>query len=228
MWYETAGVNMKKRSGYLILAIVFAAFSVIAFTVPFNRNQVFWISYMFALAAMGFQIPLWNKAFENTEFKSRFLDFPILYIGIIYMIVQLIVSIAMMAVPEVPAWVGIIVDVVIFAMACMAAVFGHAAKSTIENRETKVKSKVRYMKYIQDDADIVASTEKNEEIKKELNKLADAIRFSEPMSHPSLAEIEQQISEKICQLKSTDNKTALIEEINVLLIQRNKKCQSLK
>ena len=91
---------MKKRSGYLILGIIFAVFTVVAFVAPFTKSAVFWISYLFGLVALIFQIPLWNKALNGETLKSKFLGFPVLHIGVVYLIIQLIVSIIMMAILE--------------------------------------------------------------------------------------------------------------------------------
>ena len=109
---------MKKRSGYLILAIVFIVFTVIAFAAPFEKTSVFWVSFVFGLLAICFQIPLWNKSLRGESLKNNFLGFPVLYIGIAYLIIQLIVSIIIMAVPEIPLWIAIIVDVIILAITC--------------------------------------------------------------------------------------------------------------
>ena len=65
---------MKKRSGYLILAIVLIVFSVVAFAAPFEKTPVFWVSFAFGLLAICFQIPLWNKSLRDT--KKQILRLP--------------------------------------------------------------------------------------------------------------------------------------------------------
>lgn len=67
-----------------------------------------------------------------------------------------------------------------------------------------------------------------------LESLAELIKYSDPMSHPSLALIEQKITNKIDQLteKAQDGKMTevndLCNEIELLMADRNRKCKILK
>ena len=74
----------------------------------------------------------------------------------------------------------------------------------------------------------LADTEQDADTKKALEQLAEKIRFSDPMSHEQLAELENKIFIDIASLKNTSDKTALISEITLLLNERNKKCKILK
>lgn len=84
---------MKKNSskGYLILGILFILVSVIAFAVPAAKTAAFWISYGFAVIAFAAQLIIWKAALGRSEsLKSKFLGFPVVHIGIVYLIVQVI------------------------------------------------------------------------------------------------------------------------------------------
>ena len=54
------------------------------------------------------------------------------------------------------------------------------------------------------------------------------MRFSDPMSNEKLAVLEDKISLAVENLKSSDNKMKIIEELNLLLDERNRKCKILK
>lgn len=220
---------MKKQNGYLILGIVFAVFTVVTFAAPFAKTPVFWVSYLFGLVAICFQIPLWNKALKGESLKSKFLGFPVLYIGVTYLIVQLIISLITMAVPGIPIWIAIIVDVIVLAITCTLVISGGVAKTAIEKTEEKVQTKTAFIKGLKADVDIFLSEEKDPVIKRELVKLADEIRYSDPMSSSELEEIENQISDKIAAIATAgDSKLDLISEIAGLVKQRNIKCKALK
>lgn len=220
---------MKRKFGYLVLAIIFVVFSIIAFLVPFEKTPVFWLSYMFAVIALGFQIPLWNGVLGGNELKNKFLGFPILHIGSIYLIIQLIVSLAMMSIPGISTWIAIVVDIVILAAACVCTISGDVARATIEKTEAKVQPKVAYIKTLKADVDVLISQEGNPEVKRELTALADIIRYSDPMSNSVLEGIENQIAGKIAMVANAgDNKIELITEIKELMNQRNIKCKALK
>lgn len=220
---------MKKRSGYLILAIVLVVFAVVAFVAPFEKTPVFWASFVFALLAICFQIPLWNKALSGETLKSKFLGFPVLHIGIAYMIIQLIVSIIMMAVPGIPLWIAIILDVVILAITCGLVASGGVARTAIEETEEKLKAKTSFIKNLKADVDVLISKETDTEVKEALRKLSDEIRYSDPMSSVALESIEAEISEKLMSISSSvESKMDVITEISGLIKQRNIKCKALK
>lgn len=220
---------MKKRSGYLILAIVLVVFAVIAFVAPFEKTPVFWASFVFSLLAICFQIPLWNKALSAETLKSKFLGFPVLHVGIAYLIIQLIVSIIMMAVPGIPLWIAIIVDVLILAIACGLITSGGVARTAIEETEEKIQARTSFIKCLKADVDVLLSKETDTEVKTALRKLSDEIRYSDPISNSAVEGIEAEISEKLASVPTAgENKTNVISEISGLIKQRNIKCKALK
>ena len=220
---------MKKRSGYLILAIVLIVFAIVAFAAPFEKTPVFWASFVFGLLAICFQIPLWNKALSGERLKSKFLGFPVLHIGISYLIIQLIVSIIMMAVPGIPLWIAIIVDVIILAFACVFITSGGVARTAIEETEEKIQAKTSYLKILKADVDVLLSKEADTEVREALRKLSDEIRYSDPMSNSALENIEAEITEKLISFSTAgESKVNVISEISGLIKQRNIKCKALK
>ena len=220
---------MKKRSGYLILAIVLIVFSVVAFAAPFEKTPVFWVSFAFGLLAICFQIPLWNKALNGETLKSKFLGFPVLLIGIAYLITQLIVSIIMMAVPGIRLWIAIIVDVFILTITCVLITSDGVARSAIEETEEKIQEKTSFIKGLKADIDILLSKETDTKVKEALRKLSEEIRYSDPMSNSALEGIEAEISEKMKSVSTAgENKNNLISEISGLIKQRNIKCKAVK
>ena len=220
---------MSKRNGYLILGIVFLAFTIIAFAAPCFKTPVFWTAYLFGIIAICFQVPLWNKAFSVETLKSRFLGYSVIYIGIIYLIVQIIISLIMMAIPKIPVFIAIIINTIILAIVCTLFLSGNMANTAIKKNEEKVQTKTEFIKGIQMSIDILLSEETDLEVKRELKKIADVIRYSDPMSNSGLEDIEKQIADRIAAVSSAGNgKLNLISEINELIKQRNIKCRALK
>ena len=220
---------MKKRSGYLILTIVLIVFAVIAFAAPFEKTPVFWVSFVFGLLAICFQIPLWNNALGGETLKSKYLGFPVLHIGVAYLIIQLIVSIIMMAVPGIPLWIAIIVDVVILAITCALVTSGGVARTAIEETEEKIQLKTSFIKGLKADVDVLLSKETDTEVKEALRRLSDEIRYSDPMSNSALDSIEAEISDRLVSISEAgENKLLVISEISGLIKQRNIKCKALK
>ena len=222
---------MKKNSsnGYLILGILFVLVSVIAFAVPSEKNAVFWISYAFTLIAFAAQIVIWKSTLGRAEsLKSKFLGFPVVHIGIVYAIIQTVAFAVFLLVPTLPAWSVIVVCSVIAGVSVVCMISADAGRNEIERVEAKVQKKVFYIRELQADIELLADNETNADVKKALTQLAEKIRFSDPMNNEQLADLEDKISTKIEELKTTSSQLEIITELNSLLDDRNKKCKILK
>lgn len=222
---------MKKNStkGYVILGILFALISIIAFAVPTVKTATFWIAYVFTAAAFAAQIGIWKTALgKEGTLKSKFLGFPVVHIGIVYAIIQTVAFAVFLLVPKLPAWSVIVVCSVIAGVSVVCMISADAGRNEIERVEAKVQQKVFCIRELQADIELLADNETNADVKKALTQLAEKIRFSDPMSSEQLANLENKISAKVLELKTAPNKVEIITELNSLLDERNKKCKILK
>ncbi len=222
---------MKKNStkGYVILGILFALISVIAFAIPTTKTITFWIAYAFTAVAFVAQIAIWKIAIEKEEtLKSKFFGFPIIHIGIVYLILQIIAFAVFMFLPSLPAWSAVVLCSIILGISAVCMIATDAGSEEIKRVETKVQKKVFYIRKLQADIELMSVSEKDDEIKTALTQLAEKIRFSDPMSHEQLADLEDVISVKVTELKTAANRAEIITELNSLLDERNKKCKILK
>ena len=89
-------MNKNKTRLYITIGIIFAAFSVIAFAVPFQKNGTFWIAYLFGVIALAVQLYAMPKAFGGESIRSKFYGFPVARIAFIYLIAQLALSLVAM------------------------------------------------------------------------------------------------------------------------------------
>lgn len=222
---------MKKNStkGYVILGILFALVSIIAFVVPTVKTTTYWIAYVFTAAAFAAQIGIWKTALGKEEtLKSKFLGFPIVHIGIAYAVIQVIAFAVFMFVPTLPAWSAIVVCSIIAGVSAVCMISADAGRNEIERVEAKVQKKVFYIRELQADIEVLTDNESDATVKTALAQLAEKIRFSDPMSSEQLADLENKISSKVAELKTTSNKLEIITELNSLFDERNKKCKILK
>ena len=222
---------MKKNStkGYVILGILFALISIIAFAVPTSKTATFWIAYVFTAAAFAAQIGIWKTALGKEEtLKSKFLGFPIVHIGIVYAVIQVIAFAVFMFVPTLPAWSVIVVCSIIAGVSAVCMISANVGRNEIERVEAKVQKKVFYIRELQADIELLADNESDATVKTALTQLAEKIRFSDPMSNEQLADLENKISTKVAELKTASSKLVIITELNSLLAERNKKCKILK
>ena len=221
---------MKKNSvkGYALIGIIFIIITVVSLAIPTSKNAAFWIAYIFTVVALAAQIVLWKRTFGHKELKSKFLGFPIVHIGIVYLIVQIAVLFVFVFAEKLPAWSALVTCTVIAAMAAIFMIAADVGRTEIEKVEQKVQGKVFYIKNLQVDIEILASAEKDTKIKEQLEQLAEKIRFSDPMSNEQLAPLEERIAIAVESLKSSDDKLEIINQLNKLIDERNKKVETLK
>lgn len=222
---------MKKNRGmaYSILGIVFILFNALTFVIPTEKTSTFWTAYIFSVIAFVVQIGIWHFAFKGAEtLKSKFLGIPLIHIGIVYLVIQLVAFAIFIAVPTTPSWVAVIVCVLILGISAICLISGEAARDEINRVEEKNSRKVFFIKDLQVDVELLAEQVADSDVKVALLKLAEKIRFSDPMSNDTLAELEAKISSKTAELKIADNKSAIITELDSLLMERNKKVRIFK
>lgn len=232
---------MKKYFKYygICWAIVLAVFNVVTFVIPVTVNinkftPSFWIAYAFiTLVFIGNLIC--SLLFFKEENKSKvFLNIPIINLVYSALIVSLIVGAVAMAVPQIPYWIGVIVDVLVIAFYAIAIVKATAAADIVNDVEQKVKVKTLFIKSLTTDADSLMSRASSDEMEAEAKKVYEAIRYSDPMSNDALANIENQIQNEFYvfadAVKNNDidlAKSASYEFV-ILINNRNSKCKFLK
>ena len=215
-----------KNLGYAALGIILLLLSVIAFAIPTEKTGTFWIAYVFTIISAVAQIAIWKNALgkENT-LKSKFLGLPIVYIGIVYLVAQIVAFAVFTAVPTLPIWSPLVVCAAILGISAIFMIVGEAGRGEIERVEAKVQKKVFFIKELQADVELLADAETDSSTKAALRQLAEKIRFSDPMSSEQLVDLESKISEKAAELKTAVSRMEIVTEINLLLDERNKKCR---
>lgn len=222
---------MKKNKGmaYAVLAIAFVLFNVIAFAIPTAKTATFWIAYVFTAAAFALQIGIWKFAFKGADtLKSKFLGIPLISVGITYLIIQIIAFAVFMALPLTASWIAIVVCALILGISAICLIGTETGREEINRVEKKVEKKVFYIKSLQVDVEMLASDETDTNTKMALTKLAEKIRFSDPMSNDVLSDLEAEITAKVKELKTAENKVEIITVLDSLITERNKKAKLLK
>ncbi len=216
------------KLGCAALALLFVIVSVIVFVVPIEKTPAIWIAYAFTCVAFVAQIIIWKIGFKDESLKSKFLGIPIIRVGFTYLVLQIIVLAVFLLIPKTPEWIVIIVCILILGISLVCMISSEVGRNIIENTEKKVNAKVSYIREIQVDIEMCAERETDPKIKKQLFDLAERVRYSDPMSSESLATIENKIINKISELDGSDNKHAVIKDIDLLITERNKKCKIIK
>ena len=225
--------NKNSTRVLVITAIVLVVFCVLAFAIPFLRGTVFWLGVVFTVIAILAQLYVAKKAFANGEgARSKFYGFPIARVGAIYLVVQIIAGLVCMALGAIlPAWVAVVIFVVILAAAVIGFITVDAIRDEVERQDTVLKANVTSMRYLQSRITSIVAQCDNPAVKTELDALAEKFRFSDPVSSADTAEAEAGLNELVDLLQSAviekdpDSALALVPRIEAALAERNHLCK---
>lgn len=222
---------------FISLGIIFAAFTLIVFVVPWiKKNEIFWLAYAFSVFAIIIQLYVQPKAFaQATSLRSKFYGFPIARIGALYLIVQLALSLLFMILASVvPMWLIIIVFVLLLAAASIGFIAVDATRDAVELQDQRLKESVSLMRSLRSKVNLLATQCVGTSAEREVNKLADAFRFADPVSNDGLVEIEQELSSVVNSLAQAiaggniEDAVSLAEQSRAKLDERNQLCKLLK
>ena len=230
---------MNKNNVSLIAVFVIALIlvSVIYFAVPFPRLSASVIAYIFSVISVIAGYFITNYAFtKGGDIKSKVYGFPVFRIGYIYMGAQVAFTIIIAAVEfgaKVPNWVSVLVSVIFLCLAAVGVIAADNARDIITAQEEAFQAQTRKIKYFKLDMGSVVDKCKDTELRKSLEKFADELKYSDPVSSEELEGIEKKIAdgiETLSELVNKDNAAASdkLDELTSLLSDRNRRCKALK
>ena len=226
---------MKKNAirWWVVLGVVLVVYNVLAFALPFPKTAVFAVSYLFTTIAILAQIYVIRTAFYRGEgVKSKFYGFPIAKLGVIYLAVQLIAGLVFMALGLiVPVWLPLALYVVLLGVAAVGFVAADAARDEVVRQEVKLEKDVSRMREFQAKGRALVTLNQVPEAARPLEKLAEDLRISDPVSSEALTEIEDQLAECLAQLQEavsaqkTEQILSVCQEAERILAERNQLCK---
>lgn len=231
---------MKNSLKYIVLASLILFFGVcttiIFLTVPDGRTDtsVFWIAWSFAIpvnlcAAIG--LHFWASKKDAKEMIRMPLAY---YLIVIFGLIYLVVGFLFMYLNVEKTTFLIVLELIITVAYIILAMYFIFGAGYITKSEQHTREKVGFIKLLMADVtDCIAKTN-DADVKKALDNFAQNIRFSDPMSHQSLALVEQQLSATVYEIgqkittASKEEILELIKQGEMQLDSRNKRCLILK
>ena len=214
--------------------IMIAVYNVIVFVIPFSRGGGFWTGYGFSMLALILTAAVGFYAFDREGLKSKVYGVPLISVAWRYLVIQLILGILQMILsPYIPFQYMIALNAILLGVCLVGLITVEVAKEEIERIDEKIKEKVFYIKSLQVDVESLVD-KAPADMKKTLKDLVETIRYSDPMSSPQLAAIENKIEAKVAVLAEAVEKAdgeaikLLCNELQQSFAERNRKCKILK
>lgn len=228
---------MNDKKTITLIAIILAVVASLLFLVVRPITTGFLIGYGFALFGIG---GLWLCTSTVLERKGSYPWIAALPIAALtYLIIEILVSavfvlLAQLGIWTLPAAWFILIHAIILAIFAIRILMLLSGARHIDARGEAVQQKVLFIRSMQVDVEMLAAQATNEELKAALLKLAEKIRYSDPMSLVGLAALETKLEEKIIDLKlavskgETGQAFGILQDAGLLLEERNKKSKLLK
>ena len=230
----------KSKFPFLIGLVLLAVYSLFVFVITgFEHGASFWISYgfiFFAIFVMLVSVKSYNSKKKN---KNRaFVLIPVKKYATAYVAVQVILSTIIMFVEysgtEINLLVALLIHITVAALFLIVLFKCFEKRDVIEAVANEVEEDTEYFKLLRVDVKFIAAACKNEEFKPKLEKFAEDVRMSDPVSDKQLRGLEKDLHKKINSIKhhvekeKYDKVAEELVEAKAILAERNEKCKLFK
>lgn len=223
--------NVKRR--IIVLIIIAVVYSVVVFMLPVDKLTTFYISYIFTMLAIISQGYIMRIAFDIREGnRSKFYGIPIARVGVYYLVSQLIIGFFFIFISGyVPSWLPFVIYVILLGVSATGFIAADTVRDEVERQEIEVEKDISYMRVLQSKVAAIISQVQDDNTAQELEKIADELRFSDPVSNAALNEVESSLAFYVDELQKAvntgDNEyaLALCQKSKNLIAERNKLCK---
>ena len=232
---------MKKIFGivtFIAFFLVCVALNVIMFlTLPEARihTNVFWFVWAFTFP-LNLVMSFVSLAIVCRSENESLIFMPVMYgITIAAFVAYVLAAFKILYTPFITTLqIPILTETIITVIYLIVILYALLGMRYVSQNQKETKKKVLYVRTLYTDLESCLPTLQDEAMAASLRALAEAIRFSDPMSHPSLSTIESALADVVStivvdvQCGSLANIPASILRANALLEQRNARCKILK
>lgn len=213
----------------LIYVILLGVFNLLVFTISKSRNDVFWLSYGFMTLAFVVQIVSMFMSFKSADVETAFFGIPLASFSVFYLCAELVIGALFMIFQMASFTLALVIQVLVLAVFLIIAIISLLSRDTVQQISDNVKEHVSNLKSVLVDIEMLMDGCTDPEIKADLRKLSETVKYSDPISNEAVADVEQRIMRKISELRINidDNQIADAKQscadLERLYVERNKK-----
>lgn len=233
-------IEMNKKTKSLVAVYgVLAVVYILLFTlIPFHKNAASWLTFAFTVISFAGGLFITHYAFSGSgSLVSKVYGYPIFRVGALYVGLQFVIGALICIVAafvNVPYWVALIVSILLIGAVAIGLIATDNIKDIVEAEDAKIENITKAVSTFNVDMAGIMDICDNAEVKKELQKLAEDFRFSDPVSSGETKIIEDELFAEIDKLKAvvsdnnTENAIAQIKKVSNKLSERNRICKANK
>ncbi len=234
MKWKTCSSGIKAT--LIIYFVLLALLSICTFAIPFNKVDwsIVILTYICSMVMIIVECSLIiTLLFKEENMNQKILGLPIVYYGLIVLIIQLIATIASYIVNafiQVPLWIAIIVECILYAILAIQIAKGFFFKARNQEYHQTIAN-TSWMDNYRVEIKTLCLTNKVDVLKDKLNDLYESLRCSDPITNCKTEGIEIEMTSLLDALKEDiknskiDDADSKIIEIKDKLIKRNNLCK---
>lgn len=223
----------KNTKRYLaIIAILVVVYNVLVFLIPFPHedNATYWLGYAFGLVAILSQVYVgYLGLYKKENIKSMFYGFPIVKLGVFYLLAQLGVSVIFFVINafvSVPYWIILIISILLIGAFGIGLITTKTYQEEIEKLENNEPLTTKFISDLRIETKILCDQYQGSAYSVNLEKLYEEVRYSDPKSNDQTESIEDEINKKFIEIKaaladSQINVNEMIGKLINLIKERN-------
>lgn len=186
----------------VVYAAVFAIYNIITLTAFNEKNDVFWLSYAFMCMSFVANLVVAYFTFQKSDSEAIFMKIPLMSFSIFYFVAELFASFVFMLFRSVASTtLTIVIQSIMLLAFIIFATLALMSKGVVENINEDIKTKVKTIKNLAVSVKVLEDQCLDPELKKELHKVQEGIRFSDPMTTSVTEELDDMITSKVKELK---------------------------
>ncbi len=213
----------------LIYVILLGVFNLLVFTISKSRSDVFWLSYGFMTLAFAVQIVSMFLSFKPADVETAFFGIPLASFSVFYLCAELVIGALFMVFKMTSFTLALAIQALVLAAFLIIAIISLLSRDTVQQISDNVKEHVLNLKSVLVDIEMLMDGCTDPELKADLRKLSETVKYSDPISNEAVADVEQRIMRKISELRINidDNRIADAKQscadLEGLYVERNKK-----
>lgn len=180
----------------LIYAILLGLFNLLVFTIFKTRTNVFWLSYAFVTLAFAVQIISMSLAFKTADVETVFFGIPLASFSIYYLCAAVVIGVVFIIFQRVNFMLALIIQLLVLAAFLIIAIISLMTRDTVQQIGDNIKENVNNLKSVLVDIELMRDSCSDPELKEALRKLSETVKYSDPITNDSVANVEQRIIQK--------------------------------
>ena len=170
------------KHAWIIWSVALVFVIALMILIPFKRTAAWWIAAACTVIMFFLCAAIFVRAFRRGQtLESKLLGWPIFRVGYAFVIVQLIAGFVIMGIASFcPAWAAVIAELAVFAAAVVCLAVKDAAREAVRRYDSAPEDRTGPWKAVRARASAIAAATNHPELK----KLAEEIRYADPVPTP--------------------------------------------